>query len=133
MGHLRSLKIGSVGRLALSSTTPATIKAEFRSDYEADFLGRINSLRSANGLPALSLNGSLKNRARDWARTMAAADKLVHSNISDLVPPWGAAAENVGRGGSVSSVFGALKASSGHLANMVGNYTDVGIGVWIDS
>ena len=116
-----------------TATPPTTIKAEFRSDYEADFLGRINSLRSANGLPALSLNGSLKTRARDWARTMAAAGNLMHSNISDLVPPWGAAAENVGRGGSVSSLFGTLKASGGHLANMLGNYTDVGIGVWIDS
>ena len=116
-----------------AAAPPTAIKAEFRSDYEADFLGRINSLRSANGLPALSLNGSLKTRARDWARTMAAAGNLMHSNISDLVPPWGAAAENVGKGGSVSSLFGTLKASGGHLANMLGNYTDVGIGVWIDS
>ena len=112
---------------------PTTIKAEFRSDYEADFLGRINSLRSANGVPALTSNGSLKNRARDWARSMAAAGKLMHSTISDLVPPWGAAAENVGKGGSVGSVFGAFSGSGGHRSNMLGNYTNVGIGVWIDS
>ncbi|MCH8972172.1 MAG: hypothetical protein IH918_08850 [Acidobacteria bacterium] len=50
-----------------------------------------------------------------------------------MVPPWSAAAENVGKGGTVSSIFGLLKGSGGHLANMVGNYTDVGIGVWRDS
>ena len=116
-----------------TSTPPTTIKAEFRSDHEADFLGRINSLRTSSGLSALTSNGALKNRARDWARSMAAAGKLMHSNISDLVPPWGAAAENVGKGGSVGSVFGAFKASGGHLDNMLGNYTNIGIGVWMDS
>ena len=114
-----------------SSTT--TGQGEFRSDYESDFHGRINSLRASSGLPALARNGSLDARARDWAKTMAESGSLKHSNVGSLVPPWSAAAENVGKGGTVSSVFGLLKGSGGHLANMVGNYTDVGIGVWRDS
>jgi len=115
------------------TTPPTTIKAEYRSDFEGDFHGRINSLRSANGLPGLSRNGSLDSRARSWAKTMAESGSLKHSNISSLVPPWSSAAENVGKGGSVSSIFGLLKGSGGHYANMVGDYTDVGIGVWRDS
>ncbi len=112
---------------------PATGQGEFRSDYESDFHGRINSLRASSGLPALARNGSLNARARDWAKTMAESGSLKHSNVGSLVPPWSAAAENVGNGGTVSSLFGLLKGSGGHLANMVGNYTDVGIGVWRDS
>ncbi len=115
------------------TSPPATVSAGYRSDHEADFHGRINSLRASSGLPALARNGSLDARARDWAKTMADSGGLKHSNVGSLVPPWSAAAENVGSGGTVSSIFGLFKGSAGHLSNMVGNYTDVGIGVWQDS
>ena len=128
---------GSSGSATTSTTQPetppVTIKAEFRSDYEADFRGRINSLRSSNGLGGLSSNGSLNSRARDWAKSMADSNKLKHSNIGNLVPPWSWAGENVGKGGSVGSIFNSLAGSSAHKANMLGDYTDVGIGVWVDT
>jgi uncharacterized protein YkwD len=41
--------------------------------------------------------------------------------------------ENVAVGGSVSSIFGGLTASSGHNANMLGDFTHIGVGVWVDS
>lgn len=112
---------------------PTTVTPEFRSDYESEFHGRINSLRASKGLPALARNGSLNARARDWAKTMAESGGLKHSNIGSLVPPWMAAAENVGKGGSVSSIFSLLRGSGSHVSNMVGSYTDVGIGVWRDA
>ena len=64
---------------------------------------------------------------------MAQEYGLAHSNLNSLVPPWSGAAENVGRGGSPSGIFGMLKGSPGHRANMLGDYTHVGIGVWMDS
>jgi uncharacterized protein YkwD len=112
---------------------PSTGKAEFRSNYESEFQSQINSFRASSGLPALARNGSLDAWARDWAKTMAESGSIMHSNIASLLPPWSAAAENVGKGGSVSTIFGLLKESSPHVSNMVGNYTDVGIGVWQDS
>ncbi len=123
---------------ATTSTTqppspPATVTPEFRSDYESEFHGRINSLRASKGLPALARNGSLNARARDWAKTMAESGGLKHSNIGSLLPPWTAAAENVGKGGSVSSIFSLLAGSGSHVSNMVATYTDVGIGVWRDA
>ena len=63
---------------------------------------------------------------------MADSVTLKHSNIAALAPPWSGVAENVGRGGSVSEIFNLLKGSSGHLNNMTGDYTDAGIGVWVD-
>jgi uncharacterized protein YkwD len=113
---------------------PAPVNnAGYRSDMESDFYGRINSLRQANGLAGLARNGSLDSRARDWARAMAEAGGLSHSNLSSLIPPWSAAGENVGKGGSVSSIYGLLKNSSGHLHNMLGDYTQIGVGVWQDA
>ena len=38
---------------------PTADVGEYRSDYESDFFGRINSLRASNGLSDLNRNGSL--------------------------------------------------------------------------
>lgn len=104
----------------------------FNSSYESEFKSRINSLRSSNGLPALSSDGSLNARARDWAKKMGEAGKLGHSNLSSLLSQWAAVGENVGMGGSVGVVFDSLAASGGHRQNMLGDFTHVGIGVWVD-
>ena len=73
------------------------------------------------------------SRARSWAERMAGNGDLSHSDLSSLLPPWSAAGENVGVGGSVKGIFGALADSSGHRANMLGDFTHFGIGVWVDS
>lgn len=105
----------------------------YSSGMESDFYGRINSLRASNGLGGLSSSGSLASYARSWAKWMGDHGKLAHSNIGSLAPPWASVGENVGRGGSVGGVFSALAGSSGHLSNMLGNFTHVGVGVWVDS
>ena len=112
---------------------PAEPLGGFNSGFESEFAGSINSLRSSNGLSGLSRDGSLDAEARGWAKRMAERGSISHSDIGRFLPPWSAAAENVGMGGSVSSVFSALANSSGHLANMVGGYTHFGVGVWVDS
>jgi uncharacterized protein YkwD len=100
---------------------------------ESDFYGRINSIRKSNGLSGLSANGSLASYARSWAKYMGDHDNLAHSNIGSLAPPWSSVAENVGKGGSVSGIFSALAGSSSHLSNMLGNFSHVGVGVWVDA
>lgn len=112
------------------ATTTTTIPGSFQADMEAEFLVAINSLRTANGLSPLQRDSSLDSRARDWSKRMADRNKLSHSNLSSLLGPWSAAGENVGRGGSVESLFNALNNSSGHRANMLGDFTHVGIGLW---
>ena len=113
-----------------ATTTTSTTPGEFRSDFEAEFLSRINGLRASHGLAPLTRDGSLDNRARDWSKRMFDAGKLSHSNIANLLPPWSAAGENVGRGASVSSLFDALTNSPNHRANMLADFTHIGIGVW---
>ena len=122
---------------ATTTTTEAVEEppAEGSIDYaaESDFVGRIGSVRSSNGKSGLTRDGSLDARARDWARYMAESGSLAHSNLGSLMPPWTAVAENLGQGTSVAQIFDLLTGSSGHLSNMLGDYTHLGVGVWRDS
>ncbi len=119
---------------ATTTTTQAPVsKGGPNGDFEADFASKINSFRSGEGLGKLKRDGSLDSRARKWAERMASKGKLSHSDLGSLLPPWSAAGENVGVGGSVGGVFDALKGSSGHRSNMLGDYTHFGIGVWVDA
>lgn len=117
----------------ISTTTTTAPSGGFNSGHEASFASSINSFRSANGMSSLSADSGLNAEARAWAKLLGENGSLSHSNIGRLIPPWSAAAENVGMGPSVSSVFGALKSSSGHRSNMLGEYTHLGVGVWVDS
>jgi uncharacterized protein YkwD len=111
---------------------PTAPEGGFNAGYESAFASSINSYRSSQGLAGLSRNGSLDAEARAWAKRIAERGDLSHSDLGRLIPPWSAAAENVGSGDSVSSLFDALTASSEHRANMLGGYTHFGIGVWVD-
>jgi uncharacterized protein YkwD len=115
-----------------SSPPPTTSTAGFRADYENDFYNKINSFRTSNGAPALTRDGSLNSRARDWAKYLAGIGELKHSNLSSLIPPWEAAAENLGMGGSVDAIWNLLVSSGSHIDTMLDNYTHVGIGVYQD-
>ena len=115
------------------TTAPPSSQAGPSPEFESQFASRINDYRSGNGLSGLSRDGSLDARARSWAERMADNGGLSHSSLGSLLPPWSAAAENVGMGGSVKGIFGALVGSSGHKANMLGDYTHLGVGVWVDS
>lgn len=112
---------------------PSEAGGGFNAGNESEFASSINIFRSANGLSGLSRDGSLDAEARAWAKQMADEGVISHSNIGRFIPPWSAVAENVGSGGTVSSLFGALTGSSGHRSNMLGGFTHFGIGVWIDA
>ena len=100
-----------------------------------EFLGAINGLRSSKGASALTPIAEMNAVAQRWAEHMAATQTLAHNpNASGQIPAgWQAWAENVGYGGSVGQVQGALVASSGHYRNMVNpNLRQIGIGVAVD-
>jgi uncharacterized protein YkwD len=122
------------GVVATTTTAPPpVVESGPNADFESQFASRINAFRTSSGLSDLTRDGSLDSRARAWAERMADKGGLSHSDLGSLLPPWSAAGENVGTGGSVKSVFGALAGSSGHKANMLGDYTHFGTGVWVGS
>lgn len=102
------------------------------SGSEQDFLSAINSTRSSNGLGALKMDGGLQSYARRHTADMISAGEISHSSSGALEAAagsgWTKLGENVGRGGSVSSLHQAFMDSSGHRANILGDYNYAGIG-----
>ena len=99
---------------------------------EAQFLDLLNQTRGSRG--GLALNGGLSSQARGWSGHMADAGYLSHdpnlgAATSQVVPNWTRAGENVGLGTTVQGLHNAFYNSSGHRANMLGDYNQVGIGV----
>jgi len=102
------------------------------SGSENSFLSAINSSRSSAGLGPVKMDGGLQAHARRHTADMIAAGTIYHSSSSELQAAagsgWSKLGENVGRGGSVSSLHQAFMNSSGHRANILGDYNYVGIG-----
>lgn len=116
-----------------SPATPTTTASpELRAGYEFEFVSRINSYRSSKGLSTLTRHGALDSRARDWAKYLVGIGYLKHSSLQSLVPPWLGAGENLAIGYQVGPMFSSLVNSSDHRAIMLGDYTHVGVGVWVD-
>lgn len=112
---------------------PPATEAGYSSEAESQFASSINSYRQSQGLGSLSRTGSLDSYARSWAKSMAGNGDLSHSNLGSLLGTWSSVGENVGVGGSVGVVFDALVGSTAHRANMLGDFTHLGVGVWRDS
>jgi len=112
------------------AAAPAPVAAPVSGDG-ASFLADLNALRSGQGVSPLARNAELDSLAQSWAETMAADGSLRHSElIYDVIAGvWTSAGENIGYGPSATAIFDGLKASPGHLDNMVNPaYTSVGIG-----
>jgi uncharacterized protein YkwD len=105
---------------------------------EASVLQQINQYRSSQGLGALTRNSALDAQARTHSQNMASGKvPLGHQGFQERLQASGvaysAAAENVAynqgaNDPATQAVQGWLK-SSGHLANIRGNYDLTGIGV----
>lgn len=109
------------------------ISASASSGIEGQFLSKINASRSSAGLAPLAMSGSLQSYARSHSAKMADAGKIYHSSSAQLRSAagsgWTKLGENVGRGPDVSALHTAFMTSSGHKANILGAYNQVGIGV----
>jgi uncharacterized protein YkwD len=95
----------------------------------------VNSDRAANGLGPLSANGSLASVAQSWAQQMAASQTMSHNpNVAAQVPAgWSRVGENVAHGfaSGAATEVGWMN-SAGHRANILGDYTAVGVGWVVD-
>jgi hypothetical protein len=90
----------------------------------------VNDSRASYRLRRLTVNATLNQKAQRWAQYLARIGRLQHSTLSSGVPSnWRALAENVGFGSSITRVHKLFLQSSGHRANILGNYTHLGTGV----
>jgi hypothetical protein len=104
---------------------------------EAQFLTLMNSERVGAGLAPMNLDAAMYPMAIQWSQQMAAAGGLSHrpdlaARASAIVPTWSKLGENVGTGGSVTSLHQAFMNSPGHRANVLGDYNRVAIAVVVD-
>lgn len=89
-----------------------------------------NAVRAERGLPGLVRNADLDKVAADWARQQWQNGAMSHNpHYSKQIPAgWQRAGENVGKGYTYTQIVAAWKGSSSHYANLVNDYTSVGVG-----
>lgn len=89
-----------------------------------------NDARAAAGKAPLARNANLDAVARAWARKMAADGRLWHNpNLASEIPSgWRRVGENVAQGYRTGAQMHAgWMGSSGHRANILGDFTDIGV------
>lgn len=92
-------------------------------------LSKINSARAGAGLPPLETYWDITDNARAHTNRMIDEQRVFHSsNLGGATNVWEGIAENVGMHFSVDELHAAFMASSGHRANILGNFNYVGIG-----
>ena len=99
---------------------------------EAQFVGRINGLRAAQGLPQLQVSGELLGVARSWTERMVAAGQISHNPDlgAQVSGSWTKLGENVGVGYDVDGLMQAFVNSPAHNANLIDPvWTHVAVGV----
>lgn len=103
-----------------------------------ELLAQCNSSRTANGLPALTLNTKLNSSAQAKAQHMANNNYWAH-DAPDGTQPWyffeaagysySRAGENLAYGfDNAQATNSGWMNSPGHKANILGDYTEVGFG-----
>lgn len=101
---------------------------------EGTLVSKINSSRSAAGLAPLETYWDLTDDARAHSSRMMDKGSIYHNpSLGSVTGVWHALGENVGMGVDISGMHTAFMNSSGHRANILGNYNYVGVGVKTDS
>jgi uncharacterized protein YkwD len=100
---------------------------------ERGFTRKMNAARRASGRSGLRLDPELSRAARKHTNEMVARNSLHHTPSSVLkkrVTNWNWLGENVGVGGTVSSLHTAFMNSPAHRDNVLfGRFRHVGVGV----
>ena len=101
---------------------------------EGTLLSRINSSRSSSGLAPLEAYWDLTDDARAHSARMMDRGSIYHNpSLASVTGVWEKLGENVGAGIDLNALHDAFMGSSGHRANILGDYNYVGVGVKTDA
>ena len=122
----------AMGTAAPAAAAPNTMSAQLAYDFE----WAIDVERAQVGLGPLVVDPVVSQQALEWSGGMAlfntlVEDRLYVAEMSSAVPAMSRYGENVGVGPTAASVEAAFMASPPHRANMLGNYTHMGVGVFV--
>lgn len=117
---------------------PTFTAAMTPTEVAVAFEWAIDVERSHAGLPGLVVDQVETAQALSWSSLMALTGTLAEdpgssAAIAAYDPGWQQWGENVGVGSSPESIEAALMASPPHRANILGEYTHMGVGVVIDN
>ena len=125
--------IAAVLVTTLLPATPASAACYSPNRKERAFVRKMNQARVAAGRSKLRLDPEISKVSKVHTRAMAKNDSLYHTSSSVLgkrVTNWILLGENVGVGGTVSSLHSAFMASPAHKANiLLSSFRHVGVGV----
>jgi uncharacterized protein YkwD len=97
---------------------------------ERQFAQMVNDARGLALLSPLELNEELTLIARRHSKRMADRGKLFHSKLDRLLGDGRSrVAENVAYGGTLHSALEGFLDSPPHLANIMGDYDETGVGI----
>ena len=122
--------------LAAIATFASPASAASPTD-EQGFVDKINAERTSRNLRPLIFDMQIRDVARAWSDQMASSGNFVHNpNYASQMPAgWSRAAENIawgsGSNATVAVLHQALMNSEGHRANILGDFTRVGVGVTV--
>ncbi len=121
---------GVLAAIAVAAASVLGAQAPATAAPADDIHALVNQARWDAGLPGLKRNAAMDQVALDWARQMAANNQMAHNpDYAQQIPAgWTRAGENVARGQQTGqAMFTAWMNSPGHRANIMGDYTDIGI------
>lgn len=115
--------------LAQATTTPTLIDVAVNQIFNDT-----NAARAANGLAPLRFTPTINTVAQNWSESMAAKHSMTHNpDFAYQIPTgWSRAGENVAQGYQPTTVVTAWMNSEGHRANILGDYTHIGVGYAVD-
>ncbi|HEX7168045.1 MAG TPA: CAP domain-containing protein [Acidimicrobiales bacterium] len=127
VGSLLAFVLAVLG-LVVGVASPASAADD---TAERQFVDLINVERRAKGMGELSIRGELVSVARGWNVVMMGTGGLVHNpNLASQLPSdWLRFGENVGFGSTVDGLHRAFMESTGHRANILGDFNQIGVGV----
>ena len=100
---------------------------------EATLASLVNGARSSAGLAPLAVSGALSDVARAHSAAMASSGTLAHTGnlagaVGSAAGDWTGLAENVAVADSAAEAHSALMGSGEHRANILGDFTLLGVG-----
>ena len=124
---------GIAGTVVLGAAPAYAATPEQAAEAVRIILADTNAYRVDAGLPPLRLNEGINSVAQAWSEQQANERTMYHNpNYSTQIPAgWYRAGENVAAGQQPSNVTNAWFNSPGHKANLLGDFSDIGIGYFI--
>ena len=110
----------------------ASNRASAGAEDEHEIVRLVNASRTASGLSQLSVDADLVSFARWHTREMAGRGDVFHSSresrVANAPAGWTRLGENVGMAGSAERLHELFMHSSGHRANVLGDFSHLAVG-----